>query len=83
MPKLFVEHYELTYWAYFTTRTGQHVVQFTGTNEEQQDIYQFVVEEDYSDFEIGAVKQNDILLPPEEKWSYVKTLISKKASKSG
>lgn len=80
---VFVEYYEMTYWEYFTTRTGQHVVQFTGTNEEQQDIYQFVVEEDYSDFKIGAVKQNDILLPPEKKWAYVKTLISKKASKAG
>lgn len=80
---VFVEYYKMTYWEYFTTRTGQHVVQFTGTNEEQQDVYQFVVEEDYSDFKIGAVKQNDILLPPDKKWAYVKTLIMKKASKAG
>lgn len=76
-------HYDLTYWEYFTARNGQHVVQFTGTISERQDIYQFVVEKDYTGFTIGAVKQNNILLPPELKWSFVKTLTNKKASKSG
>ncbi|MBD8036054.1 hypothetical protein H9635_04820 [Solibacillus sp. A46] len=80
---VFDGHYEITYWEYFTARTGQHVVQLTGTNEEQQDIYQFVVEEDYSDFTIGAVKQNNILLTPERKWTYIKKLVTKKASNAG
>ena len=80
---VFDEHYEITYWEYFTARTGQHVVQLTGTNEEQQDIYQFVVEGDYSDFTIGAVKQNNILLTPEKKWTYIKKLVNKKASNAG
>ncbi|MEK5185072.1 hypothetical protein [Solibacillus sp. FSL W7-1324] len=80
---VFDGHYELTYWEYFTARNGEHVVQFTGTNAEQQDIYQFIVEKDYTGFLIGAVKQNNILLPPEQKWSFVKTLTNKKASKSG
>ncbi|MER1988925.1 hypothetical protein [Solibacillus isronensis] len=81
--EVFDGHYELTYWEYFTARNGQHVVQFTGKNDEQQDIYQFVVEEDYTEFTIGAVKQNNILLPPDQKWNFVKTLTTKKASKSG
>ena len=83
IAEVFDGHYELTYWEYFTARNGHHVVQFTGTNDKQQDIYQFVVEKDYAGFMIGAVKQNNILLPPEQKWSFVKTLTNKKASKSG
>lgn len=83
IAEVFDGHYEMTYWEYFIARNGRHVVQFTGTNEERQDIYQFVVEEDYSGFTIGAVKQNKILLPAEEKWDFVKTLTIKKASKAG
>lgn len=83
IAEVFDGYYEMTYWQHFTARNGQHVVQFTGTNKDHQHIYQFVVEEDYSDFTIGAVKQNNILLPPEEKWSFVKTLTMKKASKAG
>ena len=79
---VFDGHYEVTHWEYFTARTGQHVVQLTGTNHKQQDIYQFVVEENYSDFTIGAVKLNNILLPPEKKWTYIKSLVTKKASKA-
>ncbi|MER2119117.1 MAG: hypothetical protein ABS935_02560 [Solibacillus sp.] len=83
IAEIFDGHYELSYWEYFTARNGQHVVQLTGTNDEQQDIYQFVIEEDYTGFKIGAVKQNNILLPPEQKWTFVKMLTNKKASKSG
>lgn len=83
ITEVFDGQYELTYWEYFTARNGQHVVQLTGTKDQQQDIYQFVVEEGYTGFKIGAVKRNNILLPPEQKWIFVKTLTNKKASKSG
>lgn len=83
IAEVFDGYYEMTYWEYFTARNGRHVVQFTGTNKDHQHIFQFVVEEDYSGFTVGAVKQNNILLPPEEKWNFVKTLTIKKASEAG
>lgn len=82
ISEVFDTHYETTYWEYFTARAGQHVVQFTGTDDEQQFVFQFVVEEDYSSFSIGALKQNNILLRPDAKWTYVKSLTIKKTSKA-
>ncbi|MGN7479676.1 hypothetical protein ACTHOQ_17790 [Solibacillus silvestris] len=79
---VFHDFYELTYWEYFTALKGEHVVQFTGTKNEQRFVFQFIVEEDHSDFTLGALKQNDILLPPEEKWAYVEFLHKQKNVKS-
>ena len=75
-------HYDLIYWEYFVARSGQHVVQFTGTKDTQQFVFQFVVEEDLSHYELGALKRNDILLSPDAKWAYVKALTNEKTTKA-
>ena len=71
---VFADYYELTYWEYFTARKGEHVVQFTGTHGKQQLIFQFIISEDRSSFELGAIKQNNIVLSSEAKWDYVRQL---------
>ena len=68
---VFHYYFELTYWEYFTARKGEHVVQFTGTRDNQQLIVQFIVQNDRSGFELGAMKQNNIILSPEAKRAYI------------
>lgn len=81
---VFHGYFELTHWEYFTARQGQHVVQFTGTHGEQQLVFQFIVAKDRSSFELGAIKQNDIVLTSEAKWAYMKQLAAiQKESKAG
>ena len=68
-------YYENPYWEYFTTQNGKHVVQFTGTNQSEQIVLQFVVAKDRASFELGAMKQNDVVLTKEEKLDYIKQLL--------
>lgn len=68
------QHFEHVYWEYYVARSGQHVVQMTGILGKGQTILQFVVQEDLSRYEIGAMKLNDVVLSREKKWLYVQEI---------
>lgn len=81
---VFHTYFKMTHWEYFTARQGQHVVQFTGTHGEQQLVFQFIVAKDRSSYELGAIRQNDVVLTAEAKWAYVQQLVAtQKESKAG
>lgn len=66
------------YWRYYKAKTGQHVVELSGEvshlGEKGHAILQFVVNEDATDFRLGAIKFNEEVQSVEQKWILVGTI---------
>ncbi len=62
-------------WVFFKTQKGQHVVEFKGecpvNNEVNPINLQFVVEEDRSSYEMGALLLNHVQVTAEEREKYI------------
>ena len=76
IAELLEQQFDDTYWEYYTARTGQHVVQITALTNDIPTIFQFIVQEDLTSYQFGAVKLNEITLSKEKKWRYVQQLAS-------
>ena len=74
--EVFQDKFDQVYWEYYQARSGQHVVQMTGSLEGRQTMLQFIVQEDLLGYEIGALKLNDVVLSKQQKWLYVQGFAS-------
>lgn len=65
-------------WVFFETQKGQHVVEFKGecpvNNEVNPVNLQFIVEEDRSSYEIGALLLNHVQQTTEERTKYIEQI---------
>lgn len=63
------------YWRYYEAKTDEHVVELSGNanfdGEEGEVVLQFIVEEDLSDFHVGAMKFSDVVQEREDKLALV------------
>ena len=71
VSKAFNYYFIKPYWRYYEARTGEHVVELSGTamyaGEEGEASLQFIVEDDQSAFQLGALKVNNIVQEREDK----------------
>lgn len=74
--EVFQDKFDQVYWEYYKARSGQHVVQMTGSLEGRHTMLQFIVQEDLLGYEIGALKLNDVVLSKQQKWLYVQGFAS-------
>lgn len=76
IAELLEQHFDQLYWEYYIARTGQHVVQLTAHTKDVPTIVQFIVQEDLTSYQFGAIKLNEITLSKDKKWLYVQNLAS-------
>ncbi|MER2192424.1 MAG: hypothetical protein ABS951_15805 [Solibacillus sp.] len=76
IAQLLEQQFDDTYWEYYTARTGEHVVQMTAHINEMPTILQFIVQQDLTSYQFGAIKLNEITLSKDKKWLYVQNLAS-------
>lgn len=66
------------YWRYYEAKTGQHVVELSGgithAGESGHAILQFIVNEEATEFEVGAMKLDDSIQKKEDKLAIVQTV---------
>lgn len=77
IEQAFNSYFTETTWHYYEARSGEHVVELSGNamyNEIDGEAFlQFVFDEhdDDGQFNVGALKFNDIVQQPEEKWQWI------------
>lgn len=77
IEQAFSSYFTETTWHYYKARSGEHVVELSGNaryNEIDGEAFlQFVFDEhdDDGQFNVGALKFNDIVQQPEEKWQWI------------
>lgn len=77
IEQAFSSYFTETTWHYYEARSGEHVVELSGNaryNEIDGEAFlQFVFDEhdDDGQFNVGALKFNDIVQQPEEKWQWI------------
>lgn len=76
IAELLEQQFDALYWEYYIARTGQHVVQLTAHTGDIPTILQFIVDENLTNYQLGAIKSNEITLSKKKKWLYVQELAS-------
>ncbi|MEK4229526.1 hypothetical protein [Solibacillus sp. FSL H8-0538] len=78
VEEAFNQYFTSPYWCYYEARSGEHVVELSGEaiykGVQGETYLQFILNEDATEFRVGALKFNGIVQDKDEKWQLVEAV---------